>query len=77
ASSVVATHFFQILYMHSHELIGHVEVLQFFQLLAKCSPKLAEELVPGVLSLCSLLNVLQAVLAEHVPVRDIRSIAEA
>nr|WP_221432791.1 MULTISPECIES: flagellar biosynthesis protein FlhA [Pseudomonas] len=77
ASTVVATHLNQILYKHSHELIGHEEVQQLMQLLAKSSPKLAEELVPGVLSLSSLLNVLQALLAEHVPVRDIRSIAEA
>ncbi|MCF5802022.1 flagellar biosynthesis protein FlhA [Pseudomonas tremae] len=77
ASTVVATHLNQILYKHSHELIGHEEVQQLMQLLAKSSPKLAEELVPGVLSLSSLLNVLQALLSEHVPVRDIRSIAEA
>lgn len=77
ASTVVATHLNQILYKHSHELIGHEEVQQLMQLLSKSSPKLAEELVPGVLSLSSLLNVLQALLAEHVPVRDIRSIAEA
>ncbi|RMO88748.1 Flagellar biosynthesis protein FlhA [Pseudomonas syringae pv. philadelphi] len=77
ASTVVATHLNQILYKHSHELIGHEEVQQLMQLLAKSSPKLAEELVPGVLSLSSLLNVLQALLAEHVPVRDIRSIAES
>lgn len=77
ASTVVATHLNQILYKHSHELIGHEEVQQLMQLLAKSSPKLAEELVPGVLSLSALLNVLQALLAEHVPVRDIRTIAES
>jgi flagellar biosynthesis protein FlhA len=77
ASTVVATHLNQILYKHSHELIGHEEVQQLMQLLAKSSPKLAEELVPGILSLSSLLKVLQSLLAEQVPVRDIRSIAEA
>jgi len=77
ASTVVATHLNQILYKHSHELIGHEEVQQLMQLLAKSSPKLAEELVPGILSLSALLKVLQSLLAEQVPVRDIRSIAEA
>jgi flagellar biosynthesis protein FlhA len=77
ASTVVATHLNQILYKHSSELIGHEEVQQLMQLLAKSSPKLAEELVPGVVSLSQLLKVLQALLAEQVPVRDIRSIAEA
>ncbi|MCD5973450.1 Flagellar biosynthesis protein FlhA [Pseudomonas savastanoi pv. glycinea] len=77
ASTVVATHLNQILYKHSHELIGHEEVQQLMQLLAKSSPKLAEELVPGILSLSALLKVLQALLSEQVPVRDIRTIAEA
>lgn len=77
ASTVVATHLNQILYKHSSELIGHEEVQQLLQVLAKGSPKLAEELVPGVVSLSQLLKVLQALLAEQVPVRDIRSIAEA
>ncbi|CAH0133048.1 Flagellar biosynthesis protein FlhA [Pseudomonas mediterranea] len=77
ASTVVATHLNQILYKHSSELIGHEEVQQLLQVLAKGSPKLAEELVPGVVSLSQLLKILQALLAEQVPVRDIRSIAEA
>jgi flagellar biosynthesis protein FlhA len=77
ASTVVATHLNQILYKHSHELIGHEEVQHLMTLLAKSSPKLAEELVPGILSLSALLKVLQSLLAEQVPVKDIRSIAEA
>ncbi|WP_313731843.1 flagellar biosynthesis protein FlhA [Pseudomonas sp.] len=77
ASTVVATHLNQILQKHCHELIGHEEVQQLLQVLAKASPKLAEELVPGVISLSGLLKVLQALLSEQVPVRDIRSIAES
>ncbi len=77
ASTVVATHLNQILSRHAHELIGHEEVQQLMQLLAKSSPKLAEELVPGCVSLSTLLKVLQALLQEQVPVRDIRTIAEA
>ncbi|QLF94531.1 flagellar biosynthesis protein FlhA [Pseudomonas sp. ABC1] len=77
ASTVVATHLNQVLYKHAHELIGHEEVQQLMQLLAKNSPKLAEELVPGMVSLSTLLKVLQALLQEQVPVRDIRTIAEA
>jgi flagellar biosynthesis protein FlhA len=77
ASTVVATHLNQILQKHAHELIGHEEVQQLLQVLAKGSPKLAEELVPGLITLSALLKVLQSLLAEQVPVRDIRSIAEA
>lgn len=77
ASTVVATHLNQVLHKHAHELLGHEEVQQLMQLLAKSSPKLAEELVPGVISLSGLLRVLQTLLQEQVPVRDIRTIAEA
>jgi flagellar biosynthesis protein FlhA len=77
ASTVVATHLNQVLHKHAHELLGHEEVQQLLQLLAKSSPKLAEELVPGMISLSTLLKVLQALLQEQVPVRDIRTIAEA
>ncbi len=77
ASTVVATHLNQVLNKHAHELLGHEEVQQLLQLLAKSSPKLAEELVPGMISLSTLLKVLQALLNEQVPVRDIRTIAEA
>lgn len=77
ASTVVATHLNQVLHKHAHELLGHEEVQQLLQVLAKSSPKLAEELVPGMISLSTLLKVLQALLQEQVAVRDIRSIAEA
>ncbi|WP_185266176.1 flagellar biosynthesis protein FlhA [Halopseudomonas xiamenensis] len=76
-STVVATHLNQILHKHSHELLGHEEVQQLLKVLAKASPKLAEELVPGIISLSGLLKVLQGLLQEQVPVRDIRTIAEA
>ncbi|MCY1205579.1 Flagellar biosynthesis protein FlhA [compost metagenome] len=77
ASTVVATHLNQVLHKHAHELLGHEEVQQLMQNLAKSSPRLAEELVPGMVSLSTLLKVLQALLQEQVPVRDIRTIAEA
>ncbi|MGE6321641.1 flagellar biosynthesis protein FlhA [Pseudomonas oryzihabitans] len=77
ASTVVATHLNQVLFKHAHELIGHEEVQQLLQVLAKSSPKLAEELVPGIVSLSTLLKILQQLLQEQVPVRDIRTIAEA
>jgi len=77
ASTVVATHLNQVLLEHIDELIGHEEVEQLLQKLAKISPKLAEELVPGTLTINQLLGVLKNLLAEGVPIRDIRSIAEA
>lgn len=77
SSTVVATHLNQVLQQHAHELIGHEEVQQWLDQLAKASPKLAEELVPNTLSVSLLLKVLQNLLTEDVPIRDMRSIAES
>ncbi len=77
ASTVVATHLNQILQQHVHELLGHEDVQHLLDMLAKTSPRLVEELVPNTLGLNALLKVLQGLLREHVPIRDMRSIAEA
>ena len=45
--------------------------------LAAASPKLAEQLVPGAVSISALLRVLQDLLREHIPVKDFRGISEA
>ncbi|MBB5321259.1 flagellar biosynthesis protein FlhA [Marinobacter oulmenensis] len=77
ASTVVATHLNQILQKHAHELLGHEEVQKWLDQLEKISPKLAEELVPTTVTISILLKVLQNLLKEEVPIRDMRSIAEA
>jgi len=76
SSTVVATHLSEILQTHSHELLGHEEVQQMLDSLAKSAPKLVEDLVPKTISLGLALKVLQNLLMESVPVRDIRTIAE-
>ncbi|KAA1174794.1 flagellar biosynthesis protein FlhA [Marinobacter salinexigens] len=77
ASTVVATHLNQVLQKHAHELLGHEEVQKWLDQLEKMSPKLAEELVPTTISISLLLKVLQSLLREEVPIRDMRSIAES
>lgn len=77
ASTVVATHINQIMKMHAHEIIGHQEVQQLLDQLAKTSPKLVESLVPKLIPLSKLLKVLQALLIENIPIRDMRTIAES
>ncbi len=77
ASTVVATHLNQILFKHAQELLGHEDVQKLLDNLAKSSPKLVESLVPTPLPLSSLLKVLQNLLQEGVPIRDMRTIAEA
>ncbi|PUE05745.1 MAG: flagellar biosynthesis protein FlhA, partial [Candidatus Sedimenticola endophacoides] len=76
ASTVVATHLSEILQSHAYELLGHEEVQQMLDLLGRSAPKLVEDLVPKVLTLGQVLRVLQNLLEEGVPVKDIRTIAE-
>ena len=76
ASTVVATHLSELLQGHAHELLGHEEVQQLLDVLARTAPKLVEDLVPNTLSIGVVLKVLQNLLEERIPVRDMRSIAE-
>ncbi len=77
ASTVVATHLNQLLLKHVHELLGYDEVQNLLQVLGKQSPKLVEDLVPGSVSMNTLLTVLKNLLVERVPIRDLRTIASA
>jgi len=66
-----------MLQRHSHELLGHEEAQQLVNALGKVAPKLAEDLVPKALPLTAVLKVLRNLLAERVPIRDFRTIAES
>jgi flagellar biosynthesis protein FlhA len=76
ASTVIATHLSHIIQTHAHELLGHEEVQQLLNGLAKTAPKLVEDLVPKMLPLGSIVRVLQGLLAERVPIRNLRTIIE-
>ncbi|MEW5757113.1 MAG: flagellar biosynthesis protein FlhA [Pseudomonadota bacterium] len=76
ASTVIATHLSHLLQSHAHELLGREEVQHLLDNLAKKAPKLVEELVPRAISLGGVLKVMQNLLEENVPIRDIRTIAE-
>ena len=75
-NTVIATHLSQLLSSHSHELLGHEEVQSLLDKLGKSAKKLVEDLVPNTVSLGTVLKVLQNLLEEGVPIRDMRTIAE-
>ncbi len=75
-TTVMATHISEIIKQYSHELIGRQEVQGLLDNLANSYPKLVEELVPGVLSLGTIMRVLQNLLKEGVSIRDLRTILE-
>ncbi|MBN8735179.1 MAG: flagellar biosynthesis protein FlhA [Xanthomonadales bacterium] len=77
AATVIATHLSQILQTHAHELLGHQEVQQLLDRLSAEAPKLVEDLVPKRLPLGVVVKVLQNLLAERVPIRNMRGIVES
>ncbi len=77
ASTVIATHLSHIVQSHAHELLGHEEVQQLLNALAKTAPKLVEDLIPRVLPLGTVVRVLQGLLAERIPIRNMRAIVES
>ncbi|HEV2269958.1 MAG TPA: flagellar biosynthesis protein FlhA [Steroidobacteraceae bacterium] len=75
-STVIATHLSFVIQSHANEILGHEEVQQLLNGLAKSAPKLIEDLVPRVLPLSAVVRVLQSLLAERIPIRNIRTIIE-
>ena len=77
ASTVVATHLSHLLHVHAGEMLGRQEVQALLDQLGEGEKSLVEDVVPKVLSLSRLQRLLQSLLEEQVPIRDIRSILDA
>lgn len=75
-STVVTTHITELVRSHAHELLGRQEVQHLLDSLAKESPKVVEELVPGLLTVGQVQQVLASLLREQISIRDLRSILE-
>ena len=73
---MVATHLNHLIGQFSAELFGRQEAQQLLDRVTQEMPKLTEDLVPGVLTLTTLHKVLQNLLDEKVPIRDMRTILE-
>lgn len=74
--TVIATHLSQILMNNASSLLGHEEVQNLLDLVGKSQPKLVEGLIPGVVTLGILTKVLQNLLFEEIPIKDMRTILQ-
>ncbi|WP_321915350.1 MULTISPECIES: flagellar biosynthesis protein FlhA [unclassified Paraburkholderia] len=77
SSTVVATHLNHLVVMHAAELLGRREVQALLERVQKDTPSLVDDLVPKVLPVTTLQKVLQNLLEEGVPIRDMRTIMES
>ncbi len=76
-TTVVCTHLAELIKSHAHELLGRQEARTLLDTLAETHPKTVEEATPKVLSLGEVQRVLQNLLRERVPIRDLATILEA
>jgi flagellar biosynthesis protein FlhA len=74
---MVATHLMETMKGHAADLLGRQDVQQMVDALKRTHPALVEELIPGKVTLALLHRVLQRLLRERIPIRDLVSILEA
>ena len=75
-ATVIATHISELVRRYAHELLGRQETQTLLDNLSRQYPKVVEELIPNMLSLGDVQKILQNLLRERIPVRDLRSILE-
>jgi flagellar biosynthesis protein FlhA len=76
-STVIATFLMEMLKANAGELLGRQDVQEMVEALKRTHPALVEELIPARVSLGVLHRVLQRLLRERVPIRDLVTILEA
>lgn len=74
--TVLITHLSDVIRRQAHEYLGRQEVQQLLDNLKNTHPKVVEELVPNLLSLGGVVKVLQNLLREQIPARDLLTILE-
>ena len=76
AASVMTTHLTEIVRRHADELLSREEVSKLVEQLKEAAPRLVEDLVPAQVKTGELQKVLQSLLREGVPIRDLETIVE-
>ena len=74
--AVLATHLTEVLNTHARELLGRQEVQHLVDEFKESHPAIVDELIPDIMPLGKVQRVLQNLLVERVPIRDLRTILE-
>lgn len=75
--SVLITHLSETISRYAHEFLTREDVQQLLERLRKTQPSLVGEVVPEVINVGLLQRVLQNLLKENIPIRDLPLILEA
>lgn len=76
ATSVLVTHLSEILKEHAHLLLEREDVQKLLDIVKEKNPTLIQELLPDLVSVGLIQRVLQNLLAERIPVRNLTVILE-
>ena len=76
-ASVIITHLAEIVRVHASRLLGREDVRALTEVVKRTHPVVVEELTPAMLSLGQVQQVLQTMLDEGVPIRDLVRIFES
>jgi flagellar biosynthesis protein FlhA len=76
-ATVITTHLTEILKDNMSELLSYAELSKLLRDLPSDQKKLADDLIPSVVTVATLQRVLQALLKERVSIRDLPAILEA
>ncbi|MGM0409721.1 MAG: flagellar biosynthesis protein FlhA [Bacillota bacterium] len=74
--SVMATHLTELIKEHAHELLGRQEVQELIDNLKNDYPAVVDELLPDLMTLGEIQKVLQSLLWEGIPIKNLLSILE-
>ncbi len=77
SSTVLVTHLTEVIKAHADELLGRQEVKELLDAVKEKSPAVVDELVPDLMTLGEIQKVMQNLLRERVPIRDLVTILEA
>jgi len=76
ATSVIITHIAELMRRHAYELLSRQEVKRMLENLKKHNDSIVDETIPSLVSLSELQRVLQNLLREGIPIRDMEIILE-
>ena len=74
--AVIATHLTETIRKHADEILTRDATKHLIEELKKTSPAVVDELIPGMLKLAEVQQILQMLLREQVPIRQLSTILE-
>ncbi len=77
AVSVIATHLTEVIRNNAADLLGRQEVSALIDMVKKTHPAVVKDLIPEVVSLGEVQRILQNLIREHIPIKDLVTILEA